>query len=87
MGIFLCVYMYIIDSYEIFAASALTFVSLVRYVVAGGMTVAGIPWYESMGTHYTLTILACISVALVPIPYLLYYYGHVIRAKSRFAVL
>jgi MFS family permease len=87
MGIFLCVYMYVIDSYEIFAASALTFVSLVRYVVAGGMTVAGIPWYESMGTHYTLTILACISVALVPIPYLLYYYGHAVRAKSRFAVL
>ena len=51
------------------------------------MTVAGIPWYEGMGTHYTLTILACISVALVPIPYLLYYYGHKVRAKSRFAVL
>ena len=87
MGIFLCVYMYIIDAYEIYAASALTFVSLVRYLVAGGMTVAGIPWYEGMGTHYTLTILACISVALVPIPYLLYYYGHKVRAKSRFAVL
>lgn len=87
MGIFLCVYMYIIDSYEIYSASALTFVALTRYVVAGGMTVVGIPWYESMGTHYTLTILACISVALVPIPYLLYYYGHAIRSRSNFAVV
>lgn len=87
MGIFLCVYMYIIDSYEIFSASALTFVALTRYVVAGGMTVAGIPLYENLGTHYTLTILACISVVLVPMPYLLYYYGPVIRSRSKFAVL
>jgi MFS family permease len=86
-GLFLCVYMYIIDSYEMYAASALTFVSLTRYLVAGGMTVAGIPFYENMGTHYTLTILACISTALVPVPYLLYYYGHKVRSRSRFAVL
>ncbi|GJC90177.1 putative efflux pump kojT [Colletotrichum liriopes] len=85
-GIFICVYMYIIDSYEIYSASALTFVALIRYVVAGGMTVVGIPFYENLGTHYTLTILACISAVLAPIPYVLYYYGRWIRGKSRFAV-
>ncbi|KAK1493960.1 major facilitator superfamily transporter [Colletotrichum tamarilloi] len=85
-GIFMCVYMYIIDSYEIYSASALTFVALIRYMVAGGMTVVGIPFYEKMGTHYTLTILACISAVLAPIPYVLYHYGHWLRAKSRFAV-
>jgi MFS family permease len=85
-GIFICVYMYIIDSYEVFSASALTFVALVRYVVAGGMTVVGIPFYENMGTHYTLTIMACLAVLLAPVPFLLFRYGHHIRAKSRFAV-
>ncbi|KAJ3456582.1 hypothetical protein MRS44_016605 [Fusarium solani] len=85
-GVFICVYMYIIDSYEIYAASALTFVALTRYVIAGGMTVVGIPFYENMGTHYTLTIMACISVVLAAIPYILYFHGHSIRAKSRFAV-
>ncbi|KAF6835373.1 MFS transporter [Colletotrichum musicola] len=85
-GIFICVYMYIIDSYEMYAASALTFVSLIRYIVAGGVTIAGIPFYERMGTHYTLTILACIAALLAPIPYVLYYYGPWIRSKSRFAV-
>ena len=86
MGIYLCVYMYIIDSYETRSASALTFVTLVRYVVSGGMTVVGIPFFDNLGTHYTLTILACISVALVPIPYLLYYYGHALRSRSKLAV-
>lgn len=86
MGLFLVVYMYIIDSYESFSASALTFVVLVRYVVSGGMTVAGIPFYENMGVHYTLTILACLAAALVPIPYVLYYKGHLLRARSKYAV-
>ncbi|KAM0429765.1 hypothetical protein ACHAPT_006371 [Fusarium lateritium] len=85
-GVFICTYLYIIDSYEVYSASALTFASLVRYVAAGGMTVVGIPFYENMGTDYTLTIMACISLALVPIPYLLYVYGHRLRAKSKYAV-
>ncbi|KAF5022461.1 hypothetical protein F66182_5497 [Fusarium sp. NRRL 66182] len=84
-GIFICVYMYIIDSYEIYSASALTFVSLTRYVIAGGMTVVGIPFYETMGTHYTLTIMACIASGLAVIPYVLYFYGYKIRAKSKYA--
>ncbi|CEI61581.1 putative efflux pump kojT [Fusarium venenatum] len=84
-GIFICTYMYIIDSYEIYSASALTFVALTRYIVAGGMTVVGIPFYENMGTHYTLTIMACLAVVLATIPYVLYFYGHNIRAKSKYA--
>lgn len=86
IGIFLSAYMYIIDSYEIYAASALTFVTLVRYFAAGGMTVVGIPFYENMGVHYTLTILACIATLMTPIPYLLYKWGHVVRQKSKYAV-
>ncbi|KAH8650988.1 major facilitator superfamily transporter [Xylariales sp. PMI_506] len=86
MGIFLQAYMYIIDAYETYSASALTFTALVRYVAAGGMTVVGIPFFEKMGTHYTLTILACISCILVPIPYVLYQWGHLIRKRSKYAV-
>jgi hypothetical protein len=29
--------------------------------------------------------LACISAAMVPIPYLFYFYGHKIRARSKYA--
>ena len=85
-GIFLCTYMYIIDSYEAYSASALTFVSLTRYLVAGGMTIVGIPFYENMGTHWTLTIMGGISLVMAPIPYVLYFYGPQIRKRSRFAV-
>ncbi|KAK8218026.1 major facilitator superfamily transporter [Phyllosticta capitalensis] len=85
-GIFITAYMYIIDSYEVYSASALTFVSLVRYVIAGGMTVVGIPFYENVGVAHTCTILACIACVLVPIPYIFYKYGYIIRRKSKYAV-
>lgn len=85
-GMFICIYLYVIDSYQVYSASALTFASVVRYFASGGMTVAGIPFYQNMGVSYTLTILACISLILVPVPYVLYFHGHRLRAKSKYAV-
>ncbi|EUC26749.1 hypothetical protein COCCADRAFT_113482 [Bipolaris zeicola 26-R-13] len=84
--IFISSYMYIIDSYQIYAASALTFVTIVRYVIAGVMTVVGILMYKNLGTHWTLTALGCISAVVTPVPYVLYYYGETIREKSKLAV-
>jgi hypothetical protein len=79
-------YMYIIDSYETYAASALTLVALVRYLAAGGMTVVGIPMYRNLGTHWTLTLLGCISILALPIPYVLYQFGPSLRKRSKWAV-
>jgi hypothetical protein len=78
--------MYVIDSYSVYAASALGFMTVSRYCAAGGMAVVGIPFYQNMGVHWTLTILGCISALLVPVPYVFYVYGPVIRRWSRYAV-
>ncbi|TKA81917.1 hypothetical protein B0A49_00150 [Cryomyces minteri] len=84
--IFISSYQYVIDSYESFAASALVAVTLIRYIAAGGMAVVGIPFYKNMGVQYTLTIMACISALLVPLPYVFYKYGHQIRRHSKYAI-
>ncbi|TKA76488.1 hypothetical protein B0A55_02877 [Friedmanniomyces simplex] len=84
--VFITCYQYIIDAYETYAASALASITLIRYFAAGGMTIAGIPFYENMGVQYTLTILACLSCLLVPVPYVFYKYGPWIRSKSKYAV-
>ncbi|EMD70064.1 hypothetical protein COCSADRAFT_107325 [Bipolaris sorokiniana ND90Pr] len=84
--IFMSAYMYIIDSYEAYAASALTFNALTRYIAAGGMTVVGIPMYRNLGTHWTLTLLGCLGVLTVSIPYVLYRYGPSLRRRSQWAV-
>ncbi|KAL4931579.1 MFS transporter [Aspergillus undulatus] len=83
--VFISSYMYVIDSYDTYAASAPGFMTVSRYCAAGGMTVVGIPFYKNMGVQYTLTILACISVAMTPLPYMFWKFGHVIRGWSKFA--
>ncbi|TKA46787.1 hypothetical protein B0A54_03743 [Friedmanniomyces endolithicus] len=84
--VFITCYQYIIDAYETYAASALASITLIRYFAAGGMTIAGIPFYQNEGVAYTLTILACLSCLLVPVPYVFYRYGPAIRAKSKYAI-
>lgn len=83
--IFISTYQYIIDSYEMYAASALASLTLIRYVAAGGMAVVGVPFYRNLGVHWTLTILGAISALMVPVPYIFYYYGPKIRSYSRYA--
>ncbi|KAI5236283.1 MFS general substrate transporter [Aureobasidium subglaciale] len=83
--IFISSYQYIIDAYEVYAASALASITLIRYVAAGGMTIVGVPFYKNLGVHYTCTILACISAVMVPVPYVFFLYGHKIRARSKYA--
>jgi MFS family permease len=83
--IFISTYQYIIDSYEIYAASALASLTLIRYVAAGGMVEVGIPFYKNLGFHWTLTILGAISTLMVPVPYAFYFYGPKIRSWSKYA--
>lgn len=87
LTIFISSYQYIIDSYELYAASALASLTFIRYVAAGGMTIVGVPFYQNIGVPYTLTILGSISAAMVPVPYLFYIYGPKIRSYSRYAAV
>ncbi|KAJ5289127.1 hypothetical protein N7478_002157 [Penicillium angulare] len=84
--VFISSYMYVIDSYDIYAASALGFMTVSRYLAAGGMTVVGMPFYKNLGVHWTLTVLGCISAVMVPVPYVFYKFGPVIRRWSKYAV-
>ena len=86
LTIFISTYQYLIDTYELYAASALASVTVVRYVAAGGMVVVAIPMYRNLSVKWTLTLLGCLSAVMVPIPYLLLRYGRKIRNLSKYAV-
>ncbi|OJJ76873.1 hypothetical protein ASPBRDRAFT_49893 [Aspergillus brasiliensis CBS 101740] len=85
--VFISAHMYVIDAYEKYSASALAMLVLSRYLVAGGMTIAGDSIYSSFGVRYTLTTLGSISVVMALIPYVFYKYGHVIRKGSAYAIV
>lgn len=84
--VFISSYQYIIDAYESYAASALASVTLIRYVAAGGMVEVATPMYKNLGVHWTLTILACLSALMVPVPYLFYRFGPQIRKRSKYGI-
>lgn len=82
--VFMTTYQYLIDTYEIYAASALAAVTFLRYTVSGAFVEISIPFYQNMGVAYTLTILGGVSCPLVLIPFAFYWYGPAIRRKSRY---
>lgn len=84
-GIFISTYQYLIDTYEVYAASALVSATFVRYLVAGVMVVVSIPMYENLGVHWSLTLLGCLSLLMTPVPYIFYRYGERFRKGSRMA--
>jgi DHA1 family multidrug resistance protein-like MFS transporter len=78
-------YEYIIDSYGQHSAIALASITMLRYLIAGGMNIAARPMFQSIGVHWTLTLLGCIATVLTPGPFLLKKYGHVLRKRSQYA--
>jgi hypothetical protein len=58
---------------------------MARYLIAGGMGIAARPTFEGIGVHWTLTLLGCIPVLLVPRPLIFWKYGAKLRGKSKYA--
>lgn len=83
--IYVSSYLYIIDSYADHAASALASITMVRYLVAAGMVMAARPMYMNIGVHWTLTLLGCLGVVLVPAPLIFWKVGPKVRQKSKYA--
>ena len=81
--IFISIYAYIMQTFAQYAASALVFVTFVRYVCGGAIVVVAIPMFENLGVHHAMSVLGAVSCLFVTVPYVLYFWGARIRAKSK----
>ena len=77
---------YIIDIYLSLAASALAANAAIRSIAACGLPLAAPKMYENLGTAWATSLLAFLTLALVPAPFLFYRYGEQLRKGSNFAV-
>lgn len=84
-AMYVSAYEYIIDSYGEHAAIALASITMVRYLIAGGMVLAARPMYESIGVHWAMTLLGCVATVLTPGPWLLFKWGRRLRERSPYA--
>lgn len=73
---------YVVHSYGIYAASAMAGNAVVRSVLGGTLPLAGHALYNSLGANWAGTLLGLLEVAIIPVPFIFYRYGHKIREKS-----
>ncbi|KAH8691762.1 major facilitator superfamily domain-containing protein [Phaeosphaeriaceae sp. PMI808] len=81
-GVFIYASNYLVHSYGIYAASALAGNAVLRSAIGGALPLAGPNMYQTLGPHWSATMLSLIEFALIPIPFVFYRYGHKIRERS-----
>ncbi|KAK9471910.1 major facilitator superfamily domain-containing protein [Dipodascopsis tothii] len=80
--IFLTMMSYLVDTYLLYAASALASNSLLRSLLGATFPLFADQMYTKMHVKWAATMLAGISLLLAPMPLVFYRYGPQIRARS-----
>ncbi|KAH8202166.1 hypothetical protein TruAng_003641 [Truncatella angustata] len=86
VGVFLPLTTYIVDSYPMYAASAIAASTVLRSLVGALLPLAGPPMYESLGLGWGNSLLGFICVAMIPTPMLFYKFGLKLRKAQRFTL-
>ncbi|KAI8932812.1 hypothetical protein NX059_010298 [Plenodomus lindquistii] len=85
---YLCLFMallnYLVDAYEVFAASAMAAASLSRSTFGAVLPFAAKPMYRTMGVAWATSLLGFFSLALCVVPFVFVKWGGKMREKSKF---
>ncbi|KAI8146108.1 major facilitator superfamily domain-containing protein [Fennellomyces sp. T-0311] len=76
---------YIIDCFSNYVASALAAKTIIRSGGGAAFPLFVGPMYRNLGSQWASTLLAFISLAILPIPFAFYKWGASIRARSKSA--
>ncbi|KAH3688988.1 hypothetical protein WICPIJ_000047 [Wickerhamomyces pijperi] len=66
---------YIIDSYLIFAASAVAANTFLRLEFACAFPLFGTQMFHNMGVKWAGLLIACVGFVLIPVPFAFYFFG------------
>ncbi|KAK6458477.1 putative transporter [Scheffersomyces xylosifermentans] len=83
--IFLPCMNYIIDCYLFFAASALAGNTFLRSAFGAVFPLFARQMFVNMKIQWASTLLGCIAIIMIPVPFLFYKFGRTLRDKSKFA--
>lgn len=81
-GVFIYASNYLVQSYGIYAASALAGNAVLRSIMGATLPLAGPALYKTLGPNWAGMLLGLLEAAFIPIPFIFYKYGHRIREKS-----
>jgi len=83
--IYLTAFNYLADSYQLYAASALSAMNVCRNTVGAAVPLFGSQVYSALGIHGAGSLIAGLATLLGLVPFLIVRYGGRLRARSRFA--
>ncbi|KAF9444904.1 MFS general substrate transporter [Macrolepiota fuliginosa MF-IS2] len=83
--VYLAVFSYLADCYGPFASSALAGQSLARNLSATAFPLFTTQMYNALDYKWANTLFGCLSVLMIPIPFVLFFYGPAIRQRSKFS--
>ncbi|KAJ9165188.1 MFS general substrate transporter [Coniochaeta hoffmannii] len=81
MGVMMCIQNYLLDAYPQYAASVTAAMAVLRSLLGALLPLGGLQMYESLGIGWGNSLLAFISLALVPIPLAFFVYGERLRRR------
>lgn len=76
---------YLSDAYPEYAASVLAGNDFLRSCLGAGFPLFASAMYKKLGVNWASSTLGFISIAFIPIPFVLFKYGHWVRSKSKHA--
>lgn len=71
--------MYLVDTYTLYAASALAANTIIRSIAGGVLPLCALKMYDTLGLGWGNSLLAFIAIAFLPIPFLIQRYGEKLR--------
>ncbi|KZP26754.1 MFS general substrate transporter [Athelia psychrophila] len=83
--IYVAVFTYVADCYGPFASSASAGQSLLRNLMGMAFPLFTQQMFATLTYKWANTVFALIAVLMIPIPFILFFYGPRIRARSKFA--
>ncbi|TIB07033.1 hypothetical protein E3P92_04095 [Wallemia ichthyophaga] len=83
--IFLATYNYTSDSYGEYSSSGIAAQGLLRNMLGAVTPLFGSQMFHGMGYQFAGLFIALLATVLAPIPYVLFFKGKTIRARSKFA--
>lgn len=81
MGCMIPTSTYLIDAFQIFAASAIAANGLMRSLLGALLPLGGLDMYDKLGLGWGNSLLAFVALALIPVPVLFRIHGEKIRTK------
>ncbi|OHF00731.1 major facilitator superfamily transporter [Colletotrichum orchidophilum] len=79
----MCIQNYLLDTYPRYAASVTAALAVLRSLAGALLPLGGLEMYNTLGLGWGNSLLAFISVALIPIPLVFYIFGERIRGRFK----